>query len=409
VDQTTRLPVPLSRLPSRARVRRLVTVSIVALLLGNLVSEVARGVWNVSAGGASDWLPFMAAARLLAHGSRCLYCAAPIAAEEGSIVGHPVNWVLGTVTFPGGRFAPFLNPPIAALLVVPLAVLPQVVGFALFAAASIAAIAISYRVLTRSLGSPRLPTVLALLAIPGALGLALGQWAALLTLVVVLALRLLRGQPLFSGLLLSLLLIKPQYVWLVPVMLAVTGRWRVLAGLAAGTALLVLWSLAIVGPTEFAEWLSTGLTAGSDQLTMTFGLPGVLAMPFGAPAAYAALTVAAVAVAAGALRWRERLVDQPELALAVFVCLSLLFAPHVLVQDYLALAPALALGARLSPRLAGAAALGLSVVFLGDLDVGSLNVVLGFLALAVVSAVPSAVLVAGAPTLRGAEIAPAPA
>jgi hypothetical protein len=385
----------LPRFVVHDRLRHLVAVALVALLLGNVVSEIARGVWNVSAGGASDWLPFMAAARLLAHGSHCLYCAAPIAAQETAIMGHPVTWLLGTLTFAGGRYAPFLNPPLAALLVLPLALLPAPLGFALFALASVAAIAISHRVLTSGLGCPPYPTALALLAVPGVLGLALGQWAALLTLALVLALRVLPRRPVLAGLLLSLLLIKPQYLWLVPVMLAVTGRWRALAGLAVGGALMAASSLALVGPAQSAAWLSDALTAGSDQLTMTFGLPGLLAAPFGAPAAYLAFALGGTAVIAGGLRWRARLAARPELALAAFACLSLVVAPHVLVQDYLVLAPALALSARLRPRLAAAAALGLSAIFLGDLHVGSLGAVVGFLTLAGASAVPVATLVHG--------------
>ncbi len=393
MDRSSWLRPLLPRFVAHDRLRHLVAVAVVALLLGNVVSEIARGVWNVSAGGASDWLPFMAAARLLVHGSHCLYCAAPIAAQETAIMGHPVTWLLGTLTFAGGRYAPFLNPPLAALLVVPLAVLPAPLGFALFALASVAAIGISHRVLTAGLGCPPYPTALALLAVPGILGLALGQWAALLTLALVLALRLLVRRPVLAGLLLSLLLIKPQYLWLVPVMLALTGRWRALAGLAAGGALMAASSLALVGSTQSAAWLSAALTAGSDQLTMTFGLPGLVAGPFGASAAHLAFALGALAVAAAALRWRRRLAARPELALAVFVCLSLVFAPHVLVQDYLVLAPALALSARLHPRLAAAAALGLSAVFLGDLYVGSLDGGVGFLAMAGASAVPLATLV----------------
>jgi hypothetical protein len=362
--------------------RRLATI-VVGLLLGNLVAEVARGTWNTAAGGANDWLPVAAAGRLLAHGSTCLYCGAKLAAAETSLLGRPVPWGLGTLLVGGANYQPFLNPPPAALVAVPLALLPPAIGFALFSGLSVAAIAVGYRVLTRFLHCPPLPTVLALLAVPGILGLALGQWAAILTLALVLALWKLEDRPVLAGLLLSLLLVKPQYVWLVPVALVLAGRWRVLLGLGIGAALLGATSVILVGPAGIGEWITASVTAGGQQMRLTFGVPGVVAGVLGPDAGYASLGLAAVLAVGMAVRWRQQLRARPELTIAVFACLSLLLSPHVLVQDGLVLAPALALAARRWPRPAAGAALLLSAIFLGDLSVGTLDAALGFVALAV--------------------------
>jgi hypothetical protein len=234
----------------------LLATAAVGLLLGNVVAAVTRGIWNMAAGGANDWVAFAAAGRLLAKGSRCLYCASQLAASETNLLGHPVPF--GTGTLPSGtvNYLPFLNPPSVAFVIAPLAVLPATLGFALFAALSMAAIAVAYRVLTGPLGCRPLPTFFAVFAVPGILGLALGQWAAILTLALVLALWALRPRPILAGLALSVLLIKPQYLWLVPVALVVTRKWRVLVGLAIGAAVTALSSLALVGPGEVHAWIS---------------------------------------------------------------------------------------------------------------------------------------------------------
>jgi hypothetical protein len=373
----------------------LLATAAVGLLLGNVVAAVTRGIWNMAAGGANDWVAFAAASRLLAKGSRCLYCAAQLAASETSLLGRPVPF--GTGTLPSGtvNYLPFLNPPPVAFVITPLAVLPAALGFALFAALSLAAIAVAYRVLTGPLGCRPLPTFFAVFAVPGILGLALGQWAAILTLALVLALWALRPRPILAGLALSVLLIKPQYLWLVPVALVVTRKWRVLLGLAIGAAVIALSSLALVGPGEVHAWISVSLTAGGEQMAATFGLPGLVAGAFGTDAGYITMGAAAALAVGAALRWRRELCARPELAVATFACLSLVLSPHVLVQDCLLLAPAVALAARTRPRLAAAVALLLSVAFLGDLGVGTIDARIGFLAVAIVTMVPLMALVRG--------------
>ena len=367
----------------------------VGLLLGNVVAAVTRGIWNMAAGGANDWVVFAAAGRLLAKGSRCLYCASQLAASETNLLGHPVPWGTGTLASGTVNYLPFLNPPSVAFVIAPLAVLPATLGFALFVALSMAAIAVAYRVLTGPLGCPPLPTFFAVFAVPGILSLALGQWAAILTLALVLALWALRPRPILAGLALSVLLIKPQYLWLVPVALVVTRKWRVLLGLAIGAAVIAFSSLALVGPGEVHAWISVSLTAGGEQMAATFGLPGLAAGAFGTDAGYITMGAAAALAVGAAWRWRRELRARPELAVATFVCLSLVLSPHVLVQDCLLLAPAVALAARTRPRLAVAVALLLSVAFLGDLGVGTIDARIGFLAVAIVTLVPLMALVRG--------------
>lgn len=369
------------------RLRALLATAAVGLLLGNLVAEAARGIWNTGVSGVNDWIPFASAARLLAHGSRCLYCAAQLSVSEATFLGHAIGAGQGTLPIGAGHYLPFVNPPPAALLLVPLALLPPVLGFALFTGLSLLAMAATYRILTGALGCPRLPTLLAVLAVPGSFGLALGQWGAILTLALAVAVWALRRRPILCGLCLALLLVKPQYVWLVPVALVVTRRWRVALGLAAGALLIALASLALVGPAGLLAWVRLSLATSNGQVGMSSGLPALVTGALGVEAGWASVLAGAALVTLGAIRYRDRMRAHPEMAVAAFACLSLLLCLHVLSQDYLLVAPALALAARVRPGLATAAAVLISVAFLGDFQVGFVDVWSGGLALALAALV----------------------
>ena len=383
----------------RERRRHLLRVAAACLLLGDLAAQAGRGVWNMAAGATItvDWIPFAAAARLLSRGSSCLYCAAPLAASEAAYLGHPLPTSAGHLvvlnSLPSGvAYAPFLNPPPAAAVLVPLALLPPTVGFLIFTAISVAALAAAFLLLTTRLDCPRFPTLCAVAAVPGVLGLALGQWDALLPLALVAGIWAARRRPLLAGLALSVLIVKPQSLWLVPVALLAVREFRVLLGLALGAFLWAAASLALVGPSQFAAWLTAMIGAGSGQLSITFGLPGLLGVASGADLGYAAIAVSGVLVVAAALCLREHLRARPDLAVALFVCLSLVLSPHVLSPDFVLLAPALALAARVRPGPSLAASAVLSVAFLGDLTLSSPNRLLGFVAIALATLVAAVAL-----------------
>ena len=392
------------------RRRQLLRVAAVCLLLGDLVAQVTRGVWNMAAGAgtSTDWITFAAAARLVAHGSSCLYYARCIVASQAAYMGQALSSGaardLGATTLPSGAaYSPFVNPPPAAAVLVPLAVLPPTVGFLLFALISVAAIAAAGRLLVTRLGCPPL----AVLAVPGVLGLALGQWDALLTLALVLGLWSAHRHPLLAGVALSALIVKPQCLWLVPVALLVLRNFRVLLSLAAALLLWAVASLAMVGPSQFAALISAISIDGSSQLGMSLGLPGLVASAAGVHAAYAATAVGALLVVAAAVRFRDRLRAWPELTVALSVCLSLVLSPHVLCPDFVLLAPALALCARRRPRLSMAASVVLSVAFLFDLSLSTPSVILGVLAIVVATVVSAMTLVQGEVTPRSATPAAA--
>ncbi|MGD0447373.1 MAG: glycosyltransferase family 87 protein [Candidatus Dormibacteria bacterium] len=371
------------------RSRHLLRLAAVCLLLGDLAAQAARGVWNMAAGASVtvDWIPFAAAARLLSRGSSCLYCGAPLAASEAAYLGHALPTSVGNPAvldmLPSGvAYAAFLNPPPAAAVLVPLAVLPPALGFLIFTVISVAALAVAYLVLVTRLDCPRFPTLCAVAAVPGVLGLALGQWDALLALALVGGLWAAPRRPWVAGLLLSVLVVKPQSLWLVPVGLLIIREYRVLLGLLLGGLLWVAASVALVGSSQSGAWLGAVIGAGSKHIAISFGLPGLVGVAAGAGAGYVAFGVAGVLLIATGLWFRVRLRANPELAIALFVCLSLVFSPHVLAPDFVLTAPALALAARWRPGPSLAAAAVLSIAFLPDLNLSSPNALLGFVAIA---------------------------
>jgi hypothetical protein len=253
---------------------------------------------------------------------------------------------------PRPLFVAFVNPPIAAAVLVPLAELPRTVGLGLFLALSTLAMGASGWLLVARLRCPLWPTLLALLSLPAVVTLYKGQWDGLLLLALVAALMLLERRPVLAGLLLSALAIKVQSVWLVPVVLVALGRWRVLAGMAVGAAVLIGSDIAMLGP-HWLDWPRAMVQVTSAEATWFIGLASI--------PAYGVLAVAAVAAIFGL---RGRLRSDPPLALAAAVCVSLLLGPHSLPYDLLLVAPALALAGRRLPLTSAAAALVLSLAYL---------------------------------------------
>ncbi len=353
IDPNPSLPWTKAR-PLARRVLLLVG----SLLAGNVVAQSVLGVLTVRAGRPLDFVAPAAAARLLAAGSRCLYCAAPLF--------HAESVYLST---PSPKFFEFMNPPAAAVVLMPLAELPPVVGFSLFQVVSLAALGLGGWLLVSRCDCPPWVTMLGVLSLPAALGFAWGQWDALLFLALTGALVLLERRPVLAGLLLSVLAIKVQAVWLVPVVLIAMRRWRLLRGVGLGALAFVGSTLAILG-SHWAEWPAAVVQTSSSELTGTVGLPAIVATYLGSEAGFLATAAGGALSVLAIFRWRRPIGVEPALAIAAAVALSLLLAPHSVPHDYLLAVPALALASRGRLRagvgaavvLSGAVALGASVL-----------------------------------------------
>jgi hypothetical protein len=146
-------------------------------------------------------------------------------------------------------YIPFHNPPMFALLLAPLTALPLMWGYGIWLLTSVWAFLFSLILL---LGRDRrgLLIVVTLVAFPAVADTLLwGQMVGFLALFLALGLVALRAnRPFLGGLLLGLLLLKPQYAVAFPVLFLLKGRWRELAGMGVSAVVMAVASLIVVSP-----------------------------------------------------------------------------------------------------------------------------------------------------------------
>jgi alpha-1,2-mannosyltransferase len=156
-------------------------------------------------------------------------------------------------------------------------------------------------------------------------------------------------RPWLAGLLLGLMVYKPQFGILFPLVLAATGRWRSFAAAAATVAALALITTLVFGVSVWDAFLASThftrtivLEAGETGWQKIQSVFSVVRM-WGGPVALAYAVQSAVTVMlAAALVWLWRAqVDFPLKAAALIIA-ALLATPYSLDYDMTALAPAIA-------------------------------------------------------------------
>jgi hypothetical protein len=315
----------------------------IALLVGE-VSRTYRLQPDV------DFTPVIAAARMLLQGgARALYSPTAQKAAEMSYVGGVV---------PHGQTLYFLDPAPAAALVIPFAWLPYRAALAIFLLLSLGCLALSgWLLLTRVLHAPLFSTggllvIVCTASLSSGWDLAMANWDAMLLLALVGAIIVRqRNHPLIAGLLLSCLLLKPQVIWLVPVVLLVTHEWRTLTGLVLGGLLWLAAFLLLVGPAGLAAaWhLDAGVAQG--EAAWATGIPGLVATVLPSSSATdTCLAIELLLAASTAWALRRALRADPVFALGIAVAASLLLAPHVFAQDLALMGVPLLLWFRRSPK-----------------------------------------------------------
>jgi alpha-1,2-mannosyltransferase len=325
---------------------------------GNVLAELLRGLRDAY---NTDFLSsFYTAADMLRRGDNAIYCSSCLQAHAEQLFHS------GPAVF---SFQ-YDNPPLGAWLLQPLTYLtPQGALICFLLASLIAAGAAAWLLRGQITHDPRrlLIAVLAFASFPAAMTFAYGQWDAFLALAAAgayVALR--RDRQFLAGVLIAVLLFKPQVVWLVPVVVAVAGSWRVLLGIVLGGAVWAVSSVAILGLSDTLLWLreiSPNIVARSGlsmpHMLVSFGASSAVVVA--SSAALAATTAIVLLVARSRLR---SLSGQQQLSLGLLA--SMLAAPHLLSYDLIVLAPLIILWSVNHERHALIATLAVSAAFLAD-------------------------------------------
>lgn len=310
---------------------------------------------RTSLDGRVDFKAFYCAGRLLLLGRGGeVYSAATQHAIQGGVLGLQ------------GQTLPFLYPAFAALLFVPLALLPYRYAFVVWMLCNLVVFAVAVRLLVRegSILEGLPPAVRYLLfAVPLAVAMALmqGQITFLLLLVFVAVNRLFRrGAHFLAGLVLALALVKFQLA--VPVALLFFGWrcYRVFAGFMLGAAGLSLVSVGVCGRSAMlaygrsllrigqTTWVAPGAAQG--RYGMFAGdMPNLHGLCFTLLAGRPAGVWMAVAASILVMLWAWR---QPP-SLAVALPAAMLVSYHMQAYDLVLLLVPMTLAAGRPPQSAG--------------------------------------------------------
>ena len=230
---------------------------------------------------------------------------------------------------------PFISPPPLAWLVTPLLVLPFEAALIVWTVLLLAALVWTWYLLAPGTRLARAAHLALLLGVfPVAFGVMVGQPGAWVAAAVATAWWLMRhDRPVWAGVVLSLLILKPQLAVLVPVCLLVSGHARTFGAWLVATLFIGLVALALLGPEGVARYRDVLAQTQSPawDITRRYSISGPLGLgPI--------LTVTQLAVVAVALlaAWRRR-GGGPELPMAAGIVGSLLATPYLGFQDFLML------------------------------------------------------------------------
>jgi alpha-1,2-mannosyltransferase len=315
---------------NQKRIRMLAAVFLVVeiALFGFMVAGTHGWIVPLETQPTTDFVSFYAAGSLANAGTPELAYdhASHLAAEEAA-------------TNPGIEYQFFNYPPVFLFLCVVLARMPYLVAFICFESFTLALyVLVGRRILNRA-GPAVLVVFLSFPIVFWNLGL--GQNAFLTAALFGAGTLLVDRRPIAAGICFGALCYKPHLALLVPIALAMGGRWRCFAAAAASVIALVVGSIATFG---LEAWQAFLTTAGTSHTMYESGriLFSGFASPFGAARfmgagvslAYAIQGVGtAVSAAMVAVAWRLNL-SLPTRA-GVLATGALVAAPIALLYDLL--------------------------------------------------------------------------
>ena len=235
----------------------------------------------------------------------------------------------------GFNAQPFISPPPLAWLVTPLLLLPFQVALIVWTVLLLAALCWTWYLLAPPGRLTKAAHLALLLGVfPVAFGVMVGQPGALVAAAVATAWWLMRREhPVWAGLALSLIVIKPQMAFLVPICLLASGHRRTFGAWLIASLLIGLAALALLGPEGVARYrdvLAQTQTPAWD-ITRRYSISG----PIGLGPLLNVVQVVVVAIAVVAA-WRHRR-GGPEIPIAAGIVGSLLATPYLGFQDLLML------------------------------------------------------------------------
>lgn len=155
------------------------------------------------------------------------------------------------------QLARYISPPPVAWLALPFSPLPYPLAYWAWSALLLTALALTWLWSAPEAGRARVIFLVAALGwVPVIYGLQLGQPGFLVAMGVAASYALLRARhPLWAGLALSPLVLKPQLAFLVPLALLAAREYRAFLGSMIGLGALAIASAAALGPTGVATYV----------------------------------------------------------------------------------------------------------------------------------------------------------
>jgi hypothetical protein len=280
-----------------------------------------------------------------------------VAAEAGVRYGWARIYDLQTLrdlsaSFPAGQnyinpALPFINPPVFAWLIAPLTALPLPVAYVIWSAVSLAALVWAWHLAAPYSGLRKIALLLAALALwPVLDAFYFGQpTLVLMGLLATTWWLCSKDRPLAAGAALALATaLKPHTVILVPIVLAVSGRYRPFLSWAAVCSVLAIACAVVLGTNGLNNWWQTLAYGQTDTGQAHY----TLAYVFGTGRLSYALE-GLQGVAALVIAWRRR--ADLNVVFALGLLGSLVFAFHLHQYDYAALILAAWLVLRTGPPL----------------------------------------------------------
>ena len=330
---------------TRERVRLVALTVLAATLVGLVFLAAGANGPNDSYGRplGTDFASFYAAGTLVRDGLAAgAYDQAIHFAREQAIFG------------PATQYYAFQYPPVFLLVAGALAALPYVPALAVWQVATLLLYLLAMRAVlggAHTGGAPDRLWLLLALAFPAVfINLGHGQNGFLTVALFAGALAALDRRPLVAGILIGLMIYKPQFGPMFPLVLIATGRWRVIFGAAATVVALLLVTFIAFGPDVWPAFLAS--MTFTRVVLLEQGDVGFYKMQSvfawvrlwggGVTLAYIVQSLVTLSVA-GALVWFWRSPARYPLNASALLIGTLLATPFCLDYDLMLLAPAIAL------------------------------------------------------------------